>query len=416
MSIYFSSNPTDIVYNIPVNNTYTISYNVSGLSPNYINFWFIFSSLSTDVGFGVIVGPVGPTSGNPTTNWNGYANHAIITSNIAQTTFYYPDNITTDSSTGNTYNPLGTTRTCTIYGANANYSNVTALCCQILAGSSSKWGLVGEFNSWGGAGLDIVMSETFSGSAIFTANLPYNPNIPNAREFKIRINQNWSFNYGSSSNTWPTGNLISSGNNIIANILAPMQYYIITMNLNNKTFSSTLHTDISCFGENTKILTNKGYVVIQNLQKGDLIKTLKNDYVPIHSIGKKEIYHHALKERIKDQLYKCSQSEYPEVFETLIITGCHSILVSNFKNKKEEEKALEVYNGRCFITNEKQRLPCCTDERSVVYETPGNYTIYHFALENENYFDNYGVYANGLLVETCSKRYLNELSNMLLLE
>jgi len=39
-------------------------------------------------------------------------------------------------------------------------------------------------------------------------------------------------------------------------------------------------------------------------------------------------------------------------------------------------------------------------------------TIYHLALENENYFSNYGIYANGLLVESCSKRYLKELSGM----
>jgi len=37
-------------------------------------------------------------------------------------------------------------------------------------------------------------------------------------------------------------------------------------------------------------------------------------------------------------------------------------------------------------------------------------------LENENYFHNYGIWANGLLVETCSKRYLTELSNMELIE
>ena len=46
------------------------------------------------------------------------------------------------------------------------------------------------------------------------------------------------------------------------------------------------------------------------------------------------------------------------------------------------------------------------------YEEEGNFTIYHLALENENYYTNYGIYANGLLVESCSKRYLFELSNM----
>jgi len=34
------------------------------------------------------------------------------------------------------------------------------------------------------------------------------------------------------------------------------------------------------------------------------------------------------------------------------------------------------------------------------------------ALENDDYYMNYGIYANGLLVESCSKRYLKEESNM----
>jgi hypothetical protein len=39
-------------------------------------------------------------------------------------------------------------------------------------------------------------------------------------------------------------------------------------------------------------------------------------------------------------------------------------------------------------------------------------TIWHIALENDDYYMNYGIYANGLLVESCSKRYLKELSKM----
>jgi len=36
------------------------------------------------------------------------------------------------------------------------------------------------------------------------------------------------------------------------------------------------------------------------------------------------------------------------------------------------------------------------------------------ALENNDYYMNYGIFANGLLVETTSKRYIKELSNMTL--
>jgi hypothetical protein len=170
---------------------------------------------------------------------------------------------------------------------------------------------------------------------------------------------------------------------------------------------------IICFKEDTKILTNKGYIPIQNLRNGDLIKTINHDYVPINMIGKRDIYHSALKQRIKDQLYKCSQSEYPEIFEDLIITGCHAILVDEFK-EGEREKTIEVLE-RIFVTDRKYRLPACVDERANVYEIPGDYTIYHIALENDDYRMNYGIYANGLLVESCSKRHLKELSKMELL-
>lgn len=415
MSIYFGSNPTNLVYNVPVNNTYTISYNVTGLAPTYVNFWFCFSSLpgGNDGGNGVVVGPIGPTSGNPTADWNRDANHATITSNIAQTTFYYPNNTTTDSVTGYVYNPLNDIRTVTIYGANSSYSNVSAICCQALAlTGSATWGLVGEFNGWG-ATADIVMTQTSVGSGIFTAKLPYNPSLPSSSQFKFRISQNWAWvNYGCVSTTWPTGNIIARGaNNITAPVLYPLEYYNITMNLNNLTYSSTF----ACFKEDTKILTNKGYILIQDLRKGDLVKTSMDGFKSIHMIGKKDIYHPASQERMKDQLYKCSPSEYPEVFEDLIMTGCHSILVDDFVNETQRQKTIDI-NGDTYVTSNKYRLPACADERATVYEIPGSYTIYHLALENDDYYKNYGIYANGLLVESCSQRYLKEISNMTLIE
>ena len=175
--------------------------------------------------------------------------------------------------------------------------------------------------------------------------------------------------------------------------------------------SNTISSSIVCFKEGSLILTDKGYLPIQQLRPGDLVKTLLNGFVPICMIGKRDIYHPASVHRVKDQLYVCTSDAYPEVFEPLVITGCHSILVYEYASNEEREHMLEV-NGDTYMTDDYYRLPACVDKRAKVYDKQGTYTIYHIALEHHNYYMNYGVYANGLLVETCSKRYLKELSNM----
>ena len=173
---------------------------------------------------------------------------------------------------------------------------------------------------------------------------------------------------------------------------------------------------VVCFKEGSKILTDIGYRPIETLRKGDRIKTLKDGYKAIDMIGCRNIVHKCSQTRIKEQLYLCSPTQFPDVFEDLVITGCHSILVDDFKDEDEKNQVVEVNSGRIFMTDGKLRVPACVDARTSVYQTPGTYTIYHFALENEDYFMKYGIYANGLLVETCSQRYLKELSNMVLLE
>jgi hypothetical protein len=181
------------------------------------------------------------------------------------------------------------------------------------------------------------------------------------------------------------------------------------------TTTEIISEDIPCFKDDTQILTNNGYILIQDLKKGDLVKTLVNGFVPIDIIGKKEIYHVASEKRITDQLYKYSVSNIPGLFEDLIITGGHSILLDNFIDDEQRNDAIEI-NGDIYVTNGKYRVPAVIDKRCSVYEKQGKYTIYHLALENEEYDDNYGIYANGLLVESCSKKYLKEYSDMQLIE
>jgi hypothetical protein len=172
-------------------------------------------------------------------------------------------------------------------------------------------------------------------------------------------------------------------------------------------------TPLPCFKEGSKILTDKGYVPIEELKKGDLVKTLLNGFVPVHAVGEREIYHPASTQRVKDQLYKLSSEDYPSIFEPLVLTGSHSILENNFVSEEQREKTRKLL-GKIYVTDDKYRVPACLDKKASVFGEKGNYTIYHLALENDNYYENYGIYANGLLVESCSKRYLKELSNMII--
>jgi hypothetical protein len=55
------------------------------------------------------------------------------------------------------------------------------------------------------------------------------------------------------------------------------------------------------------------------------------------------------------------------------------------------------------------------DSRAEKYNKTGSFKIWHVALDNNSYYGNYGIYANGLLVESTSKRYLKELSGMKLI-
>jgi hypothetical protein len=232
------------------------------------------------------------------------------------------------------------------------------------------------------------------------------------------------------TNLWASGveNIyridISSGliRQTFPNVLNSQEWFVNCISTNGTNVWATSYYDSAaiellplpppCFKADTKIYTDKGYRRIQDLRKGDLVKTSSNKFVPIFGIGTRDMYHPASTERIPEQLYLCSQDQFPEVFEDLVVTGYHAILKPSFANKEEEEKTKEIYDGKICITEYLYRIPACVESRTKVYETPGTYPIYHLALENDDYYMNYGINANGLWVETCSKRYLLEFSGM----
>jgi hypothetical protein len=177
-----------------------------------------------------------------------------------------------------------------------------------------------------------------------------------------------------------------------------------------------LYPAAPCFLEGSSILCNvngvEKYIPVEQLENGTLVKTRLNDYKPVVLIGKGSITNPGNNERTENRLYKCCASKYPELTDDLYITGCHSILESTLTETQKEDTIKQL--GKLFVTDKKYRLMACVDERAEPWNSEGIYTIWHFALENDDEKMNYGVYANGgLLVESCSINFLKKKSNMI---
>ena len=169
-----------------------------------------------------------------------------------------------------------------------------------------------------------------------------------------------------------------------------------------------------CFAKDSLLLcmnpsrNREEAVAIQDLRTGDLVCTLRNGYVKVHGVGTDMIWNPDSAKRTKDRLYILRKNRYPDLVKDLVVTGAHSLLVKTLTPLQKEGTIAAL--GSLFFTDGLYRLMAYLDERAEVYEPVGSFPIWHVALEHENDSMNYGVYANGLLVETCSKRTLRQMN------
>jgi len=173
-----------------------------------------------------------------------------------------------------------------------------------------------------------------------------------------------------------------------------------------------------CFKEGSMILClvegKYTYIPVETIVPGTIVKTYKHGDKKVEYIGSSKAYNPANGKKSLSNLAKCTPAKYPELSSDLVLTGAHSILVGDL-TEKEREETMELM-GKIYITDDKYRLVACLDDRADPYEYEGFFNVWHFALENEHYTRNYGVYANGLLVETASLRTMKEFSGMNLVE
>ena len=181
-------------------------------------------------------------------------------------------------------------------------------------------------------------------------------------------------------------------------------YLYIANSINNTIYRTT---SSYCYNEGTLILClNKNlqeeYIPIENLRKGDLVKTYKHGYRKIELIGKKSMINNPNKGH--DCMYIMKKTEENNLIDDLIITGGHSILVNELSDT-EKSKQMDIWK-RTYKIDGKFLLLAAISNKFVKIENTDRYTYYHLALENdEKKNKRYGIWANGILSETTFKSH-----------
>lgn len=154
--------------------------------------------------------------------------------------------------------------------------------------------------------------------------------------------------------------------------------------------------DVSCFEENTFILTNDGYKKINTLKINDVVKTTEG-YKKIIKIG----YNYANSINFKKSVIINSHNP-------LILSNGHSILLNDLDFVKFSKTVMhpEFYKFSKKINGLNQLLV----EDCILFKSlKKNYSLkyYHFVLENDDIEKQYGVYANDILCECMSEKFFH---------
>jgi hypothetical protein len=161
-----------------------------------------------------------------------------------------------------------------------------------------------------------------------------------------------------------------------------------------------------CFNEGTQILClNKDsleeeYKSIENLRKGDLVKTYRHGYKKIHLIGKNTMINNP-NEPLKC-MYVMKKTQTNNLTQDLYITGGHSILVNDLREYQLEND--KIFYGNRPKIDDKYLLLACVNKDFQKVENKKLFTYYHLTLENNGKDTQFGIWANGILAETADNK------------
>ena len=172
--------------------------------------------------------------------------------------------------------------------------------------------------------------------------------------------------------------------------------------------SDTIAAAIACFNKNTKILylnnyLEEEYINVQDLKKGDVVKTYLHGYKKINIFCSGKFINNP--DNFRGCMYKMIKNETNGLIDDLIITGGHAIMVDKF-TEKEYNETLNIW--KIDQVDDKFLLMAGISDKFEQIKERNMHEYYHFSLENDGDIEKrYGVYANGVLVETpCEKDIL----------
>ena len=171
-----------------------------------------------------------------------------------------------------------------------------------------------------------------------------------------------------------------------------------------------------CFDSSTSILclinNEEKYIPFRQLEKNILVKIYlkdnKYEYKEIDSIGYGEMINNPNK--WNECMYELKNEKQDEnlPFESLILTGGHSILVSSLTEDQEKKQKRNWRYNR--MIEDKYLLLAHVNEKFEKIKNRNSYTYFHLILKSENKDERFGIWANGILTEICSKKTFKKIN------
>jgi len=149
-----------------------------------------------------------------------------------------------------------------------------------------------------------------------------------------------------------------------------------------------------------KVNNKEETVAVQNLKPGMMVKTGDGLFRPVDKIGSRSLTNPTGSARVAERLYTLKKTDHPSLTADLTVTGNRSVLAHTVTDA--DRRQMIAVHGRITVADKKFCVPCVADAKAQPAAVTGAVTIYNFSLVCPGRVTSYGVYANGLLVDSAN--------------